>query len=96
MADGHVAFQPFDHRPRGEVVADQAHPAFGMKVAAVEADDAGRFLAPMLERMKAERRERRGVGMIEDTKDAARLVQPVVFEPAHRGLLGQNVLGHGP
>ena len=56
MADGHVAFQAIDHRPRGEMVADQADAALGMEVMAVEADDAGRFLSPMLERVQAQGR----------------------------------------
>ena len=94
MANGHIALQPVDHRPRGEMVADKTEAAFGVEMAPVEADDAGRFLAAMLERMESERRERRGIGMIEDAEDAARLVQPVLFEPVR--LLGQNVLCHGP
>ena len=94
MADGHVARQPVDHRPRGEMVADKAEAAFGMEMVPVEADDAGRFLAAMLKGVQAERRQRRGIGMIDDAKDAARLVQPVLFEPVR--LPGQNVLCHGP
>ncbi len=48
MADGCIAFQPVDHGPRGEMVADQADPALGMEMVAVEADDAGSLLSPML------------------------------------------------
>ncbi len=95
VAYRHVAFQPLDHRARSEMVADQADAAFGMEVVPVEADDAGRFLAAMLERMQAERSERRGIGMIEDAEDAALLVQPVLFEPVQVGPLGVNVLSHG-
>ena len=54
---------------------------------AVEADDAGRFLAAMLERMQSERRQRRGIGMVEDAEDAALLVQPVLFEPESGSLV---------
>jgi hypothetical protein len=43
--------------------------------------------------MQAERRKRRGVGMIEDAKDAALLVQPVLFEPAE--FLGLKMFRHG-
>ena len=57
------------------------------KWCAVEADDAGGFLAAMLERMQAERGQRRGIGMIEDAEDAALLVQPVLFEPVQVGPL---------
>ena len=81
MADGHVARQPVDHRPRGEMIADKTEAAFGMEMVPVEADDAGRFLAAMLKGVQAERRQRRGIGMIDDAEDAARLVQPVLFEP---------------
>ena len=96
MADGHVAFQPLDHGPRGEMVADEADAALGMEMAAVEADDARRFLAAMLERVQAKRGERRGIGMVEDAEDAALLVQPVLFEPAQIGLSQRiNVLCHG-
>jgi hypothetical protein len=49
----------------------------------------------MLESVKAERSERRGVGMIEDAEDAALLVQPVLFEPVQIGPLRVNVLSHG-
>ena len=61
----------------------------------VEADDAGRFLAAMLERMQTERGQGRGIGMIEDAEDAALLVQPVLFEPVQIGPLRVNVLSHG-
>ena len=95
MAHRHVALQPLDHRARGEMVADQADAAFGMEVVPVEADDAGRFLAAMLERMQTERGQSRGIGMIEDAEDAALLVQPVLFEPVQIGPLRVNVLSHG-
>ena len=95
VAHRHVAFQPLDHRARGEMVADQADTAFGMKVVPVEADDAGGFLAAMLERMQTERGQGRGIGMIEDAEDAALLVQPVLFEPVQIGPLRVNVLSHG-
>ena len=77
------------------MVADQADAAFGVEVVPVEADDAGRFLAAMLERMQTERGQSRGIGMIEDAEDAALLVQPVLFEPVQIGPLRVNVLSHG-
>jgi hypothetical protein len=49
MADGHNAGQALDHLTAGEGIADEAEAAFGMKAAAVEGDDAGGFLATMLE-----------------------------------------------
>ena len=58
---------------------------------AVEGDDAGRLLAAMLERMQAERRERRRVLVAEDAEDAAFLVELVVVagpEPVSRSSAG--------
>ena len=69
------------------MVADQPDAALGMEMGAVEADDAGGLLAAMLERVQAERGQRRGIGMVEDAEDAAFLVQPVLFEPAQVGIV---------
>ena len=80
MADRGVAGQAVDHLAAGEVVADEAHAALGMEALAVEGDDAGRFLAAMLQRVQAERRDGGGVGMAEDAEHAALLAQPVVVE----------------
>jgi hypothetical protein len=76
------------------MIADKAEAAFGMEMVAVEADDAGRFLAAMLKGVQAERGQRRGIGVVEDAEDAALLVQTILFEPVrfHR----QGVHGHGP
>jgi hypothetical protein len=63
------------------MVAHETDAALGMEMLAVEADDAGSLLAPMLKRMEAKGGQSRGVGMIEDAEDAALLVQPVLFEP---------------
>ena len=96
MADGRVAFQAFDDRPAGEMIADETDAPLGVEVVAVEADDARRFLAAMLERMQAERRQRRGIGMVEDAEDAALLVQPILVEPDQILLLSLSLLGHAP
>ncbi len=66
-----------------------------MKVGAVEADDARRFLAAMLESMQPERGQRGGIGMVEDAEDPAFLVQPVLFQPAQTGVVNVSMLGHG-
>ena len=71
MADGRVAGQVIDHFPPREGVADQAEAAFGMEALAVEGDDAGGFLAAMLERVQAERGDGGGVGMAENAEHAA-------------------------
>ena len=80
VADRDGAGQPVDHVAPRERVADEAEPALGMKALAVVADDAGRFLAAMLERMQAERRDRGGVGMPVDAENAALFAQPVGVE----------------
>ena len=77
MADRRRAGQALDHFAAGEVVADQAEAALGMEALAVEGDDAGGFLAAMLQRVQAERGDGRGVGMAEDAEHAAFLAQPV-------------------
>ena len=64
----------------GEVVADQADTALGVEPRAVEGDDAGRFLAAMLERVQAERVRAAASGMAEDAEDAAFLAQLVTVE----------------
>ncbi len=69
-----------ERRGIGVVVADEAHALFGVELLAVEGDDAGRFLAAMLESMQAERRQRRGIGMAENAEHAAFLVQRIAVE----------------
>ena len=61
------------------MVADQAEPLFRMEALAVERDDAGCLLPAVLERVQAERGDRRGVGMAEDAEYAAFLAQPIGF-----------------
>ena len=56
VADRAGARQPVDHRLLGEGVADQADMALDVELAAVIGDDAGGFLAAMLQRMQPERR----------------------------------------
>ena len=63
-----------------EVAGDVAHRPVRMEMFAVEGGDSGGFLAPVLERMKAERDEARGVVGAPDTEDAALLAQLVVVE----------------
>ena len=78
-----------------------------MELAAVIADDAGRFLAPVLQRVEAEGDEGGGVVGAEDAEDTAFLVQLVVVEgvsgtaphrtgPRRRaGCLARGRGGHG-
>src|SRR5260370_8290668 len=61
MADRYAARQAIDDLAARERVADEAEPALGMEPAAVIADDAAGLLAPVLERMQADRRDSRVV-----------------------------------
>ncbi|MCY1500010.1 hypothetical protein D9M68_340470 [compost metagenome] len=80
VADGHEAGELCQRRRVGVVVADEAHALFGAELLAVEGDDAGGFLAAMLERMQAERRQRRRVRVPQYAEDAALFVQFIAFE----------------
>ena len=77
MADRRSPRQPLDGRGAGEMIADQPQAALGVEPHAVEGDDAGRLLAAMLQRVQAERGDRRRVGVAENAEDAAFLAQPV-------------------
>jgi hypothetical protein len=74
VTDCHVTFELLDDGPRGEMITDKAEPALGMEMMTIEADDAGRFLAAMLERVQSKGREGRGIGMVKDAENAALLV----------------------
>ena len=80
MADCGVAGQAIDHLAARKGVADEAEATLGVETLAVEADDAGGFLAAMLQRVQAERGNRRGVGVAEDTEYAALFTQPIAVE----------------
>ena len=96
MAHRRHAGQPVDHLAAGEVIADEAHAAFGMEALAVERDDAGGFLAAMLQGVEAERRDGGGVGVSKNAEDAAFFPQAValtvdVEDPGVDWGLGQAV-----
>jgi hypothetical protein len=80
MADGGVAGQALDHFAAGKGIADEAEAAFTVETAAVEGDDAGGFLAAMLERVQPERGDGGGLGVAEDAEHAAFLAERVAFE----------------
>ena len=77
VAHRHVAGDAGEGRGLGEMVADEAKLAFRVELAAIEADDARRLLAAMLERVEAERRERRGVGVAQNAEHPALFAQGV-------------------
>src|SRR4051812_48920266 len=80
MPDCDRAGQAVDHLAAGEALADEAHAALGVEALAVVGDDAGGFLAAMLERVQSERRNRRGIRVAEHAEDAALLTQPVTIK----------------
>ncbi len=90
VPDGDAAGQFFDHPGVAEIVADQSHAAMGVEAGAVEADDAGGFLAAMLQRMQSQRRHRGGIRHVPDAENPAFLVQGVVVGiPAGEGHMQQ-------
>lgn len=86
MANGAVALQAVDDALLGEGVADQADMAFDMELAAVIGNDAGRFLAAMLQRMQAQCNDGRSVLPAENAEHTAFVVEMVV------GLGGKHVV----
>jgi GTPase len=62
-----------------EVVADKAKAALRMEVAAIECDDAGSLLTAMLQGVKAERGQGRGILMAEHAEDTALLAKAIVL-----------------
>src|SRR5215469_4823765 len=80
MADRHGAGEPVDHVAPREGVADEPEPALGMEALAVIGDDAGRFLAAVLQGVQTERGDCGGVGVAVDAEDAALLAQAVGIE----------------
>ncbi len=87
VADGGRAGEALDHPLGGEVVAHEPVPALRVEGAPVEGDDAGRFLAPVLQGVQAERRDGGGVRVAEDAEDAALLAKGFGFEVAQRSIL---------
>jgi hypothetical protein len=80
VADGGIAGQAFDHFAAGKGVADEAEPAFGMKPGAIKGDDAGGFLAAMLQGVQSKRGDGGGVGMAEDAEHPAFLAQRIAVQ----------------
>ena len=80
MADGGVAGQPVDDFAPRKGIADQAEAAFRMKTPAVEGDDAGGFLAAVLQGVQPERGDGGRVGMAENPEHPAFFAQPVTIK----------------
>jgi hypothetical protein len=80
MADREMAGQALDDLAAGESVANKAKPALAVEPGAVIGDNAGGFLAAMLERVQPKRRDGGGIGVAENAEHAALFAQRVPFE----------------
>ena len=80
MADGGRPAQRPDHILAIEIAGNMAHGAPRVKVAAIETDDARRFLSAMLQRVQAKRGDSRRRFAPGDAEHAALLAQFVVVE----------------
>ena len=83
VADGAVAGE-FCEDARDEDFLDFAHGAVDVEVGAVAGDNAGGFLAAMLQGIEAEVGEVGGFGMAEDAKDTTLVVEVIVGESEFR------------
>jgi hypothetical protein len=80
MANRDVARQFADDFVAIKVACDMTHGAVGVIVGAVKADDAGCFLAAVLQRVEAERDEAGGSVSAPDSENSALLAELVVVE----------------
>src|SRR5260370_3722365 len=79
VAERRVAGKPSEH-VRLENIRHQPHTLFESQFASVTRNDSRRFLAAMLQRVKAQISELGGFGMAEDAAHAAVVVKTVVFD----------------
>src|SRR3974390_601430 len=86
MPGGCRARQALDHVAAGKIVPRPSELALGVEARAVEGDDAGRFLAAMLQGVQAERGDRGCMGMVEYAEDPALLAQPIAIKVNFAGL----------
>ena len=86
VANRGEALEAVDDLAVSEIVADEPKGAVIVKLLTVEANDSGRFLATMLERMQPQRRMGGRIAVAVDAKDPALFVEVIVFErvrPTH-------------
>ena len=69
------------------MVAHQSVATLGVERPAVEGDDSGGLLSPVLKCVQAEGRDGGGVGISEDAEDATLLAKGFGFEVAQRSIL---------
>src|SRR5439155_11253539 len=81
MTDRHRSGKPRDDLFRAEIVTDEAGTAMRAELLAIVGDNAGRFLAAMLQGVQPKRGQGRRVRMAIDPEDAAFIVEMVVGHP---------------
>ena len=79
VADGSVAFEPFDFALIAEHLGEQSESAVAGQMAVIVGDDAGTFLTAMLQRVQAEIGKSGGVGVAPHAEDATFLVNAFEF-----------------
>src|SRR5579885_962017 len=77
MADSRFAWQAFDRRGLGKMVADEPQAALGIEAVAIEGNDPRRLLASVLQSVEAEVRDSGGIRMAKDAEDSAFFPEPV-------------------
>src|SRR5262249_52598715 len=80
ITDGHDSAKALQMR-FGENLGHLTHAALRIEPDAVRGDDAGRLLAPVLQGMEAQVGQVGGLGVAEDSENAALIVKPIVVEP---------------
>jgi hypothetical protein len=80
MADGRRAGEAVNDLASRKAFANKPLATFGMKSLAVEGNDAGRFLAAMLQGMQAQRRDGSCIRVSDDAKDPTFLAQPITID----------------
>src|SRR5262249_25211204 len=85
MPDRDRAGQAVDHLAAGEALAHEAHAALGVEALAIIGDDAGGFLAAMLQGVQSQRRDRRGLGGAGHAEYAPLLTPPVIIKAVRVG-----------
>jgi hypothetical protein len=74
-----MALEPADHVCLVEIVADKAKATFGVKVGAIECDDAGSLLTAVLQGVEAKRGQGRSFLVAENTENTALLAKAIVL-----------------
>src|ERR1700684_1928792 len=78
MADGGIALELGDDVLGAEILAHQPHAALGVELLAVIGDDSHCLLTAVLQGVKSERSQRRGIGVAVDPEYTAFLVEMIV------------------